>query len=57
MNNHNSKYDHPFIELTIDNVVIRSKPNMNMLGLIFDSKLQWSAQAGQAVIKAKRALH
>ena len=30
---------------------------MNVLGVIFDSKLQWSAQVSKTILKANRALH
>ena len=36
------------IEMTVNNVRIRSKPAMKVLGVLFDSKLQ----AGQAMSKA-----
>ena len=50
------KNDHQLIEMTANNVRIRSKPAMNILRVLFDSKLQWAAQAGQAISTAKRAL-
>ena len=38
------KNDHQLINLTINNVEIRSKPTINVLRVLFDSKLNWSAQ-------------
>ena len=49
--------DHPPIRLTINNEVITSKPVMNVLGIVFDSKLQWHAQVQNAINKSKKALH
>ena len=43
------KNDHQPIELKINNETIRSKLSMNVLGVLFDSKLQWAVQAGQAI--------
>ena len=36
---------------------IRSKSSINVLGVLFDSKLNWKAQAAQTIMKAKRTLH
>ena len=41
----------------MNGLMIRSKASMNVLRVLFDSKLQWIAQTGQAINKAKRALH
>ena len=51
------KRDHPTVAITINHKVIISKTQINVLGVIFDSKLQWSNQVSQAVSKSKRALH
>ena len=37
------KRDHPTIALRINNKVIQSKKTINVLGVLFESKLQWSA--------------
>ena len=35
---------------------IKSKPSMNVLGISFDSKLQWDSQVSQAITKSRKAL-
>ena len=45
------------VEITVNNVVITSKDNMNVLGVIFDSKLTWSKHIANQVSKSSRALH
>ena len=49
--------DQPLIELRINNERIRSKGAMNVLGVLFDSKLQWAEQVAQSIKKAKKALY
>ena len=49
--------DHQLITLEINNVEIRSKLTINVLGVLFDSKLNWSAQVAQTIMKAKKTLH
>ena len=34
--------DTPPVEIRVNNIVIKSKDTMNVLGVIFDSKLSWS---------------
>ena len=48
--------DHPPITLVINNVEITTKKHMNVLGIAFDSKLQWHNQVQNAITKSKRAL-
>ena len=36
---------------------IRSTPNINVLGVIFDQKLQWSDHVAQSILKSNRALN
>ena len=50
------KDTHP-IEITLNNTIIPSQSSMNVLGVIFDSKLNWSKQVSQATQKAKKSLH
>ena len=45
------------IHLTLNNIEIISKPSMNVLGIIFDSKLQWSPQVNHCIKKSLKALH
>ena len=45
------------VSLTLNGKVITSKETINVLGVIFDSKLQWSQHVAKAVQKSKQALH
>ena len=49
--------DCQLIEITVNESRIKSKSNMNVLGVSFDSKLQWHSQVSNTVKKAKKALH
>ena len=49
--------DHAPISLRIFNEILTSKDHMNVLGVIFDSKLQWHYQVQSAVNKSKKALN
>ena len=49
--------DHPPIHLNFNNNIITSKHSMNVLGVLFDSKMQWQPQIQNAVNKSKKALH
>jgi hypothetical protein len=51
------RLDQPLIKIKLFNSVIKSQYSMNVLGVIFDSKLQWSAQVSKTILKANRALH
>ena len=48
--------DHPPITIKIKNVEIETKKQMNVLGITFDSKLQWHNQIQNSIQKSKRAL-
>ena len=48
--------DHPTIEININNNVIKTKPSMNVLGVQFDSKLQWNHHVQNTVSKLKKVL-
>ena len=50
------KESHP-IEITINNIMIKSCNKMNVLGVTFDSKLNWSAHISNQINKANKALH
>ena len=50
-----NKNDIPNITLTINNFEITSKKTINVLGVIFDSKLQWHAQVENAIKKSDKA--
>ena len=49
--------DTPPIEITIGNDILKSKTEMNVLGVIFDSKLTWSSHVSKQINKANQALH
>ena len=51
------KQDHPTVTLTLNGKLLRTKKTINVLGVIFDSKMQWSSQVSQAISKSKKALH
>ena len=42
--------------LKIDNTTILSKTQINVLGLTFDSRLNWAPQVSHAIIGAKNSL-
>ena len=48
--------DVPTLVVTVNGVPIRTKKSMNVLGVIFDSKLNWSAQVANSISKAKKSL-
>ena len=45
------------ISIVLQGQTISSKPTMNVLGVIFDSKLNWNAQVSNAIMKANRSLY
>ena len=49
--------DHPQIQITITNTTIPSKDRINVLGIIFDSKLQWQYQIQNTINKSKKSLN
>ena len=51
------KNDTPKITIRIQNALIDSKKEMNVLGVIFDSKLNWSSHVASTICKAKKALY
>ena len=50
-----SKSDVAAITLTINTFQIKSKTQINVLGVIFDTKLKWHAQVENAIKKANKA--
>ena len=48
--------DQPLIKVKIDNETITSKKSMNVLGVVFDSKLNWNVQIANCINKAKKKL-
>ena len=45
------------IEISINNVTTKSKDSMNVLGVIFDNKLNWAKHISNQISKSNRALH
>jgi hypothetical protein len=45
------------IQIEINGFIVKSKPTMGVLGLIFDSKLQWGPQVENAIKKSNKAKH
>ena len=45
------------VVLTINDIVLKSKNSIKVLGITFDAKLQWHLQVCNTVTKSKRALH
>ena len=44
------------IEITLNGVTIKSSKTINVLGVIFDQKLQWSEQIAHCTAKSSKAL-
>ena len=51
------KQDHPTVDISINGKMIKSKKEINVLGVTFDTKMQWATQVSMAISKSKRALH
>ena len=51
------KSDLRVINLEINGIIITSKLTMNVLGITFDSKLQWGPQVENAIKKSNKAKH
>ena len=49
--------DQPQITIVINNTNLTSKNHMNVLGVAFDSKLNWQKHIQNAITKAKKNLH
>ena len=49
--------DTKIINLNLNNVNLKSTPQIKVLGVIFDSKLQWTEQVANAVKKSTKNLH
>ena len=49
------KDQHP-IQLILNGQILNSKPFMNVLGVSFDSKLNWQTQIQQTISKSKKAI-
>ena len=49
--------DHTPITLTLNGISLKTKSSMNVLGVLFDSKLSWGDQVNKTINKAKKTLH
>ena len=45
------------IEIRLNNILIKSTKKINVLGVLFDQKLQWSDQVAHTVLKSNKALN
>ena len=54
---HFSRRDHQPLSLSLNGEIISTRPTINVLGVIFDSKLQWGPQVAAACTRASRALN
>jgi hypothetical protein len=52
-----SRKDTALVEINLNNNIITSKDSMNVLGVIFDNKLNWAKHVADQISKANRALH
>ena len=50
------KKDQPSVNIKVENSIIKSKKLMNVLGVIFDSKLTWNDHIAHCISKSKKAL-
>ena len=50
------KNDTPTVTVTLNGTPIRSKKSMNVLGVLFDTKLNWNIHIASAISKAKKSL-
>ena len=50
------KNDQRLINLKVDAAVVKSKKSINVLGVIFDSKLNWNEHISNSICKAKKSL-
>jgi hypothetical protein len=54
---HFYRKDTPPVEITLNNAKITSTFEMNVLGVLFDSKLTWANHVSKQINKANKALH
>ena len=52
-----NRRDQPPLEINVNNQQLKSKNNMNVLGVSFDCKLNWQSQIQNSISKAKKALN
>ena len=51
------KKDTPQVEIAVSGVTVKSKDIMNVLGVIFESKLNWAKHVASQTNKANSAVH
>jgi hypothetical protein len=51
------RHDTAPVNVRVENTLVETKKSMNVLGLIFDSKLCWSEQVASAVNRSNRSLN
>ena len=49
--------DSPQVEVLVSGIVVKTKDHMNVVGVIFDSKLNWAKHISTQINKANSALH
>ena len=54
---HFYRKDTPPVEIIVNDTMIKSMPEMNVLGVLFDSKLTWANHVSKQINKANKALH
>ena len=51
------KNDPPRVNVRVENVYVKSKKSINVLGVTFDSKLNWGEHISNTICKAKKSLY
>ena len=51
------KTDSTQVEIILKNDTIKSQKSMNVLGVEFDSKMNWTPHINKSILKANKALH
>ena len=54
---HFYRKDTPPIEINVNNIILKSKSEINVLGVLFDSKLTWANHLSKQINKCNKALH
>ena len=49
------RYDTGTGQISVNNVFIKSGKSLNVLGVVFDSRLEWSFQVDKSIIEARKA--
>jgi len=51
------RYDSGTGQITVNNIVIKSGKHLEVLGLKFDSRLEWTFQVDKSINEARKAVH